>query len=232
MWTQRYLVRRSHWRCALATVALGSVIVLAAHAQSDLSPLVGRVLSGRVTSVVDGDTVHVTLEGGRAVTVRLEGIDCPETGEPFSIQARNTTRVMLFNKQVQLKATDIDPYGRLVARVASGDGDSSVTLVRAGLACHFTRYSSDSALAAAQVEAKAHARGFWAPGAQRPACVARNEVATARGVPSGPFHGNAQSRVYHAASCRNYNCRNCTVPFRTETDAQRAGFAPASDCLR
>ena len=55
--------------------------------------------------------------------VRLEGIDCPERGEPFSTQARNATRVMLFDEHVTLKATDVDRYGRLVARSASRAGN-------------------------------------------------------------------------------------------------------------
>jgi endonuclease YncB( thermonuclease family) len=122
--------------------------------------------------VVDGDTVRVRLDDGRAVSVRLGGIDAPEYGEPFSAQARNAVRVMLFQKRVQMIGTDVDRYDRLVARIVMDGRDSSVELVKAGLACHFTRYSSDAALAAAQQEAQAGQRGFWASGAARPACVA------------------------------------------------------------
>jgi micrococcal nuclease len=35
-----------------------------------------------VTSVVDGDTIKVQFDGGQVVTVRLTGIDTPETKHP------------------------------------------------------------------------------------------------------------------------------------------------------
>ncbi len=220
-------------RCAVIAlfVACG-MATFAAQAGADLKTFVGRVTRGTVITIVDGDTVHVRLDGGREVAVRLEGIDAPEAREAFSGQARNATRVLLFDKRVQLRGTDVDRYGRLVARVTVDDTDASLALVGAGLACHFTRYSSDHALAAAQTDARARGRGFWAPGAQAPACVAATTVPAPRAAASGPFRGNTESHVYHAASCTNYRCRRCTAVFQSAQEAERAGFRPAADCLR
>jgi len=41
--------------------------------------------------VSDGDTISV-MRGGRAVKVRLNGIDCPENGQPFGTRAKQYTR--------------------------------------------------------------------------------------------------------------------------------------------
>ena len=132
----------------------------------------GQTVSGTVVSVADGDTVRARLDnGGRTLTIRLEGVDAPEQGEPFSTQARNATRVMLFNKKVQLNATDVDRYDRLVARVVLDGRDSSLALIEAGLACHFTRFMNDPVLAKAQLTARTAGRGFWAASAAKPACV-------------------------------------------------------------
>jgi micrococcal nuclease len=150
------------------SIAVGSP---AAQTRETLLGFVNRRVPAVVTSVVDGDTVRVRLEDGRTIPVRLDGVDSPEIGEPFSAQARNATRVLLFDKQVELRGTDVDRYDRLVARITVGPLDSSVELVKAGLACHFTRYSSDQTLAAAQREAQTNERGFWAAHAARPACV-------------------------------------------------------------
>ncbi len=38
--------------------------------------------------------------------------------------------------------------------------------------------------------------------------------------------------VFHASTCTNYNCRNCSVVFATGAEAEAAGFKPAGDCLR
>jgi micrococcal nuclease len=143
-----------------------------AQSRPELLRMVGRTLSATIVSVADGDTVRARLDGGGpTLTIRLEGIDTPEQGEPFSTQARNATRVMLFNKKVQLRATDVDRYDRLVARIVHDGRDSSIELVEAGLACHFTRFVNDPVLAKAQVSARAAGRGFWAANAAKPACV-------------------------------------------------------------
>lgn len=211
----------------------------AAGAQPSLRALVGQVHQGVVTRVVDGDMIDVRLASGREVRVRLEGIDAPERGAPFSVQARNATRVALFAKTVTVRGTDVDRYRRLVARVIAGTDDASVALIRAGLACHFTRYSSDPVLAAAQQQARAEAKGFWAPGGQRPATCAPTPSATrplvgqsAAATGAVVFHGNRNSHVYHAPSCPNYHCPNCVVPFTSHEEAQAAGYRPAGDCLK
>jgi micrococcal nuclease len=142
-----------------------------AQSRPELLRLLGQTISGTIVSVADGDTVRARLDSGPTIRVRLEGIDAPERGEPFNTQARNATRVMLFNKKVQLKATDVDRYDRLVARIALDGRDSSIELVKAGLACHFTRFVNDPLLAQAQLSAQTAGRGFWAAGTAKPACV-------------------------------------------------------------
>jgi hypothetical protein len=153
----------------------------------------------------------------------------------------NATRVLLFDQQVQLTVTDVDRYDRLVGRVRIGTKDASVELVNAGLACHVTKYSADPVLAAAQLSAQKAHRGFWAVGVRQPQCVtgrapskpATTTVAPATTAPQagGLFHGNVSSRVYHAPSCKNYRCKNCTAVFDSEDAAKRAGYRPAGDCV-
>ena len=158
----------------LALTLLTTLVLSAqpnAQSRPELLRLRGQTLSGTIVSVADGDTVRARLDGsGRTVRIRLEGIDTPERGEPFSTQARNATRVMMFNKRVQLKVTDVDPYDRIVARIVLDGKDASLELVEAGLACHFTRFVNDPVLAKAQVAARTARRGFWG-GAAKPACV-------------------------------------------------------------
>jgi micrococcal nuclease len=65
-------VRRAMWLLALI---LGSQL----WAQDDFS--------GRVVSIIDGDTIGV-MRNGREVRIRLEGIDCPENGQDFTTRAK------------------------------------------------------------------------------------------------------------------------------------------------
>ncbi len=163
-----------HVRAAAAVVAvfLGLTSPLNGQRRADLTRLIGQSIPGTVIAVSDGDTVRIRLDGTRQIIrVRLEGIDAPETGEPFSAQARSAARVLMFDKSVQVKGTDVDNYDRLVARVFVGGKDASLELLQAGLACHFTRFENDAALAKAQLEARTSGKGFWAANAQKPRCV-------------------------------------------------------------
>jgi micrococcal nuclease len=81
-----------------------------------------------VTSIVDGETVQVVLPNASTPTVRLDGVDTPVRGEPFSAQATRATRVLLFTKRVAVTGTDIDSYGRLVARIRVNGVDVSEEL--------------------------------------------------------------------------------------------------------
>jgi len=53
-------------------------------------------------AVSDGDIISVIREG-RAVKVRLHGIDCPEGGQPFGTQAKQYTSDMTFANEVEVR---------------------------------------------------------------------------------------------------------------------------------
>lgn len=115
----------------------------------------------RVVGVTDGDTIRA-LCGGREVTIRLWGIDCPERGMDFWRRARQWTSEHAFGKPVQVLPMDRDTYGRLVARVYVEGRDLSLGLVEAGLAWHFVRHAPNALeLAAAEAEARSARKGLW-----------------------------------------------------------------------
>jgi micrococcal nuclease len=191
--------------------------------------------AARVTSVTDADTIRVRDGTDHEFTVRLEGIDCPESGQPFGGVARRFTRTAVFDQAVIIKPVGRDRYGRLVARVTRDGHDLSFDLVTNGLAWQFTD-SSDRTLAIAEREARVAKRGLWSvPDPVPPWVWRRNARSNSnRGSPddvSGPFHGNTSTRVFHAASCKNAKCRNCTAIFLTTKAAIAAGYRPARDCL-
>jgi micrococcal nuclease len=196
----------------------------------------GSSFSARVVSVADGDTLDVVAAGDRRVRIRLEGIDSPEQGEPFSNVARTFTRQLAFDRTVQVKVHDVDRYGRLVARVTSEGKDLSLELVTAGLATHYTVFSFDPKLEAAQRQAQQGRRGMWKDGVPASRTGASGATSTPRAAAAldaqAPFVGNVSSRVYHTRTCRNAGCKNCTRAFATQAEAQAAGFRPAGDCLK
>jgi len=116
--------------------------------------------SGKCVGISDGDTISV-MKYGRAIKIRLEGIDCPEPGQDFGTRARRFTSDMVFGKIVEVKEYNQDVYGRIVARVYVDGKDLSLELVKAGLAWHFKKYSSDPILAGAEDQARKQKIGLW-----------------------------------------------------------------------
>ena len=203
--------------CVLVFLALETL-----HAQRP-TDLVNQRVTAQVVHVADGDTVDIVIPPKRRVRVRLHGVD-----------TRAFTRVLMFGRDVTVVGKDVDTYGRLVARLRVDNADASEAIISAGLGCTYRRYATDSILEAAQDEARKARRGFWAAGAQQPACVAREarvQVPTPRLAASGNFVGNVNSRVYHSPNCRNAKCKSCSREFATRAAAETAGFRPAGDCI-
>jgi endonuclease YncB( thermonuclease family) len=170
-------------RSALIVCALISTLETL-HAQRP-ADLVNRRFVAEVTHVADGDTVEVLIPRARKVRVRLHGVDTPESNELFSDRARVFTRVLMFGRSVTIVGKDVDRYGRLVARVTVDNVDASEAIIAAGMGCTFRQYGRDSALDAAQENARNSQRGFWARGTRQPACVAR-EARLQRATPHRP----------------------------------------------
>ncbi len=93
-------------------------------------------IEAKVYRVFDGDTI--SIKGGERV--RLLGIDTPEIGEPFAVEAKHFTRDLVQYQMVRLEfdVRERDTYSRLLAfvYVETDDGWVMVNaeLVRAGLA--------------------------------------------------------------------------------------------------
>jgi micrococcal nuclease len=127
-----------------------------------------------VVRVVDGDTVEVRIDG-RDETVRLIGIDTPETVDPrspvecFGQEASDHTKALLpEGTEVRLVA-DVearDRYDRLLAYVYRDDDGTFVNLalVEDGYASVLTyppNVAHSSEFTAAAARARDEGRGLW-----------------------------------------------------------------------
>src|SRR5215475_7442225 len=88
-------------------------------------PILGHAdqFTGKVVGISDGDTISVLREG-KAVKVRLYGIDTPEKAQAFGTQARKFTSDLAFQRDVTVQIHATDRYGRLVGEVLLPDGRS------------------------------------------------------------------------------------------------------------
>lgn len=118
--------------------------------------------AGKVIAIIDGDTYDILLAGNKTVRIRMEGIDAPEKGMPFYKVAKKYLSSLCFNKNVQLKISGKDYHNRTLAFSYLNDGrELSHEMVKAGLAWHFKKYSSDTTLANLEIKARKLKLGLW-----------------------------------------------------------------------
>ena len=95
--------------------------------------------TGKVTRVIDGDTVEVNGYG----TIRVIGIDTPERGECGFAKATSVMKNLVLGKTVTLvpgARDNKDRYDRLLRYVDVGNQDAGLQLIKRGLA--IARYDS------------------------------------------------------------------------------------------
>ncbi len=115
-----------------------------------------------VTRVIDGDTI--IIEGG--YHVRYIGIDAPESGEFYYLEAKQINEGLVAGKNVRLERdiSDKDSYGRLLRYVYIGDDFINAEIVRQGCAWAIA-YPPDVKyqvyLEAMEKEARQLKRGIW-----------------------------------------------------------------------
>ncbi len=125
-----------------------------------------RVLpkDGMVKRVIDGDTIE--LQDG--VIIRYEGMNTPEKGEPFNVEATKENQKLVEGKKIKLEydAYTSDKFGRVLAYVIVGDKNISIELVKQGLAKVVIlqdrrKLIYQDQLLKAQDEAKQKKLGIW-----------------------------------------------------------------------
>lgn len=164
----------------------GHQVLLTEQAPATLSEEPRGHEAAVVTRIVDGDTIVVEVTGrsrgpgagraevGEEYTVRLIGIDTPESVDPrspvecFGKEASAATEALLAGADVRLvkDVSETDRFGRLVRYVYLEEEMANARLVVNGYASAYT-YPPDvrhaDLLARLQGQAESEDRGLWAP---------------------------------------------------------------------
>ena len=129
-------------------------------------------ISAHVERVIDGDTIQVRVEGKRR-TVRLIGVDTPETKHPtkpvqyFGREASAFTKAALEGKRVMLQkdrtGDTIDRYGRWLRYVLLDGDNFNARLIREGYAHAYRRFPFSKRTEFIRLEEQARRReiGLW-----------------------------------------------------------------------
>lgn len=142
-----------------------------------------------VTKVIDGDTIEIQT----GETVRLSGINAPETGECYYQDSKDRLKKLILNKKVSLEKdkTNKGKYGRLLRYVHINSIEINSLLVREGYARVYDKYSYDtkkySELKQNESIAKNKKLGIWNCKDPKQGCL---------------YVGSKNSKYYHKPSCK------------------------------
>jgi len=136
-----------------------------------------RTVSGTITKITDGDTVHLTTPEQTKLKVRLYGIDAPETdkinnhtgriskpGQPYGEESMNALANKIMDKKVKVDILDIDKYRRMVGMIYLDGRNINLEMVREGYAEAFIEYLKEpyrSEFLKMEKEARSMKRGIW-----------------------------------------------------------------------
>jgi len=150
-------------RCFLSIVMILLVLTVGRDASAE-------TLRGMVKTVYDGDTVVLVGRGIGRITVRLYGIDAPETrkpkssGQPYGSQARRVLMYKLLGKEVTAAVQERDQYGRTVAVIELEGRDINAEMVAEGMAWAYRQYLAGpyaSRYIGLEGKARRQHRGLW-----------------------------------------------------------------------
>lgn len=125
-----------------------------------------------VTSVVDGDTIKTNIRG-KIETIRLLGIDTPETVDPrkavqcFGKEASNKMKSLVTGKYIKLvddrTQGNRDKYGRLLRYLYDGKLFINAEMVKQGYAFSYKQYPTKNLEEFNKLEKQAREKnlGLW-----------------------------------------------------------------------
>jgi len=128
-----------------------------------VTPIYATDFTGRVISVLDGDTIEV-LHNRHPERIRLQGIDCPERGQAFGTKAKQATSALVFGKEVTVKDHGRDRFGRTIGTVVMPEGTNvNHDLLKTGMCWWYRKYApGDSNLERLEKDAREGKKGLWA----------------------------------------------------------------------
>jgi S1-C subfamily serine protease len=122
--------------------------------------------NGKVLSVRSGDVLLCGRTAGEeleVVVVRLDGIACPKTSQPYAKPARSFTMKLALGRNVDVEVIGRDEKGISVGEVTLADGrDLARELLKAGLAWSDPLSQKHEGYAELENAARAAKAGLWA----------------------------------------------------------------------
>lgn len=118
-------------------------------------------LEGKVTRVIDGNTLELLADDGHVYTIVLAGIDCPELTQKFGDEAKICLEKLTLNKCASVTPKGRDRAGNTIGEVlVGGKKDPRIQLLKDGLAWT-AEVNPDSNLETVRLASQSKKKGLW-----------------------------------------------------------------------
>lgn len=194
-------------------------------------------ITGKVVGIMDGDTIKIVTDSVQK-KIRLYGIDCPEKNQAFGNKAKQFLSEIISGQNVKIIQEDVDRYGRIVGTVYFNNRCINEEIIKNGYAWVYRYYCKKSFCTnwiEIENQSKSNGIGLWSQKNPIPPWEFRHNFKekksnTENNATIQEFHGNISSHIFHRASCRYFNCKNCTTKFNSRDDAIKSGYRPCKIC--
>ena len=124
-------------------------------------PIQSKTLKGKIVRVSDGDTIVLLDSTNTQHRIRLDGIDCPEKGQPFGRKATDFAKELTLGKTIVVEWEKKDRYNRILGVVYADNINVNKELLKNGLAWHYKHFNNDQELADLEQQAKDKKLNIW-----------------------------------------------------------------------
>ena len=121
-----------------------------------------ETIYGKITKIIDGDTLDFLTEKNNQIKVRLIEIDAPEIDQKFGSESKNNLVELCEGKEGYIEKTGEDYFGRTLARVFCGEKNANIHQLITGMAWVFDEYNKSMENYQYQFKAKKKGLGLWA----------------------------------------------------------------------
>jgi len=145
-----------------------SLIALATLLIASASAIASEVITGKVVSIADGDTLTILDVNHQQHRIRFAQIDAQETyhgkdkpAQPFGERSKQSASEMSFGKEARAECSQADRYGRSVCTIFIDGQDLNLEQVRRGMAMVYRQYAHSPEYFKAEEDAKRMHLGLW-----------------------------------------------------------------------
>lgn len=150
------------------------VIIFLLASSAHFTLLAGDTLSGKVKSVIDGNTLEIEGDNSETYTIQLAGIDSPELGQEYGDHAKAHLEKLTLQKNVTISIVGKDRWGNQQATLMMGTVDIRLELLKEGLAWTAER-NPQPELESVKEFAKKNTKGLWSKENPTPPWVYRRQ---------------------------------------------------------